>query len=477
MKGFRKRLSALLVTAAMTAAVVVPAAADTRQYTKVNANDVTYNKILVLKDDATTPNVTFKYSVSVPASDIPATQTTLGVFKGVTATEASEVYPKVADVVYDETVAADTTPAITGLPTGYKTVTKGINIDFDKIAFPEPGVYRYYITEAKTPAIAGMKYDVTAAALTTEGNGVRTLDIYVEDSNAASSTAPSGTTTTGLKITGYVLYKGEVTAGPLPGSNATSGTAITSDVTINQNGIYVETGTDTGATKVSGAEKTNNIINFYGTNNLTFGKEVTGNQGSRDKYFKYTITAENDSTTGQPTVNASDKFTVDMSNATKEPTKTAATTYEASAMKTANNVTDVTGAQLIAGKVFYLQDGDYITILGLPQGFKYKVEEDKEDYTQTEKIAEDVSTLDWDAAHTGNDALNDNVSGAINNADIHTGFTNSKEGVIPTGVLLTMTPVIVVAVIVVAGIAFFAVRNAKRKALELADADSEEEAE
>ena len=77
-----------------------------------------------------------------------------------------------------------------------------------------------------------------------------------------------------------------------------------------------------------------------------------------------------------------------------------------------------------------------------------------------------------------NDALNDAVSGTIAvGTDILTGFTNDKQGVIPTGVLVTLTPVIVIAVIVVAGIAFFVVRSAKRKAVELSDAEAEEENE
>ena len=56
----------------------------------------------------------------------------------------------------------------------------------------------------------------------------------------------------------------------------------------------------------------------------------------------------------------------------------------------------------------------------------------------------------------------------------HLQVTNDKQGIIPTGVLMTMTPVVVIAVIAVAGVAFFVVRGAKRKAVELAEADAEE---
>ena len=58
------------------------------------------------------------------------------------------------------------------------------------------------------------------------------------------------------------------------------------------------------------------------------------------------------------------------------------------------------------------------------------------------------------------------MTGSNVTTDIHTGFTNEKKGLIPTGVLLVATPVIIVALIAIAGVVFFAVRSAKSRAQE-----------
>ena len=114
---------------------------------------------------------------------------------------------------------------------------------------------------------------------------------------------------------------------------------------------------------------------------------------------------------------------------------------------------------------FYLQDGNYVTIVGLPEGCRYEVSEDAEDYTSNERITAANSSLDWNSRVAGVDALGDDLTGTMD-TDKHTGFTNEKKGLIPTGVLLVATPVIIVALIAIAGVVFFSVRSAKSKAQE-----------
>ena len=84
----------------------------------------------------------------------------------------------------------------------------------------------------------------------------------------------------------------------------------------------------------------------------------------------------------------------------------------------------------------------------------------EEDYKKTEKIAQTDSTIDYDEA-AGTDAFSDAVSGSVGSNDIHTGFTNTRDGIIPTGILLSATPWIILGIVAVAGIIFFAIRSKK----------------
>ena len=460
MKGFMKSISAALISAVMVAAIAFPASAAGTNYTPVSAQDATFSKYLIVDNGATAPDTTFTYSIS--SADVTeqaataangTTPGTLRVYKG-TGT------PTIAPVSFSKSDTAETSTLVTD----YKTYKKTITINMSSVTFSEPGVYRYYIEEADS-TLGGMYCDVdyTTPALTTEGSRFRTLDVYVEDASTETATG----TTKELKITGYIMYEGKVTAAPSSSSSASSGTAITDTKAIEVNAAN-------GAEVVEGGNavpKSDRYVNYYTSQSLTFGKVVTGNQGSRDKYFKFTLKLNSPSTA---------TVSVDVSHAdgTVAAGVNSATTVSG---------TNVTSIDLTAGTVvstdFYLQHGQYIIVNGLPVGTTYELTEDAEGYESTAGITQAVSVINWDGV-AGNDALSDSITGTIaiddkdatttGDGDIHTGFTNDKQGIIPTGVLMTMTPVVVIAVIAVAGVAFFAVRGAKRKAVELAEADAEE---
>jgi hypothetical protein len=188
----------------------------------------------------------------------------------------------------------------------------------------------------------------------TKDDSSRTVDVYVIDEDGT------------LKVAAYVIY--------------------------NEN---VEEGKNDGFT------------NSYGSANLEFGKKVTGNQGSRDKYFAFTV-----KTTGLPDDMV---FTVS-GEFDKNPEKNDATKYDD---MSSNNVTQLTGAQLNAGYTFYLHNGQNVKIEGLPVGTVYEVSEDAEEYTATTP---------------------DNASGTLGAESVTMEFINDKEGTVPTGVLLTLAP-------------------------------------
>ncbi len=460
MKRFRKKLSALLVTAAMAATMALPAMAAGSNYTPVAAQNATFTKYLIVDGDATAPSVSFSYTISSEevTAITPGDGDTLPVYKGTGTTDS----PSIDVVSFDKGDTAESSTILAG----YKTYKKTITVNMSGVTFSEPGVYRYYIKEVVPEgdsAIAGMYYDVdysSAAALPENGDLYRTLDVYVEDTGATDKT---------LKVTGYIMYDGKVTTAPPSGTTTGANAAITETKAIEVN-------TANGA-EVPDATKTDNYANYYASQSLTFGKVVTGNQGSRDKYFKMTLTL---------TSPVAANVAVDVTNA--DATLPAAENLNKATDTSYAGKTNPESITLTAGTAvtteFYLQHGQYIIVNGLPAGTRYALTEESEGYTSTGGIAQSVSVINWDGVE-GNDALADAVSGTIavddgdaqttGDGDIHTGFTNDKQGVIPTGVLLTMVPVIVVGVVVIAGLAFFAVRSAKRKAIEAAEADADSE--
>lgn len=382
-KNLFKVIGVTAMSALMVASMALPAGAIP-QYTAINGTSTTLDKYLVMKNDATVPNATFTFGIA-PGTAIAAANGTMEVLAGPTAsTGGSVTAPTITSSVTfgpsDTTTAeADkgdkTVSFATTATTDEKFATKTLTADFSGVTFPEPGVYRYIVTENSS----------AQNAITNDSQRTRTLDVYVVDNG-------SGT----LQVASYALHTGTAA----PRTNTDNGTA------------------DVAEANAKLSDKSTGFTNKVATQNLTFSKTVSGNQGSKDKFFKFTVT-----TTG---LQAADKFDVVMTSATAAPTKTAATVYTADDMLDANTTQidggKVTGDQLNSGKVFYLKDGESITIKGLSQNAKYSVTELPEDYAS--------------ALTSGKDA----TSGTITTADIDTGYTNTRDGIIPTGVLMTAAP-------------------------------------
>ena len=438
MKGkILKTLSAMAITTAMVAALMLPSVAGVTYGEGVSGNKVSYKKILITDTDTECPEASFNYTVSAPANAIPAAGTNAAVLPG---PNPSSVI--VAPVSYTAGTTADTTSAVSGK----KTYTKDIEVDLTGVKFTEPGIFRYYVQET-IPDASAFYYDVAADALTTNGDCYRTLDVYVEDASTATSPA--------LVVTGYVLYDGQITAAPGATTEAKdTNSAITSAVSIGTNGVATATGT-TLAESGSAGTKTDNIMNYYKSYDLTISKEVTGNQGSRDEYFLFTVVIN---------APAGSKFAVSADS--NMDSVVAANTINGEHTNSSEILTVAEGATSVS-REFWLQNGQNVTITGIGENTTYSV---TEGFDTNSPLGYTVS-----AKVNGNDqALTDNGFSGTITADTLAAFTNAKNGVIPTGVLLTATPVIVVGVLVVAGIAFFAVKSAKRKAAEAAEAESED---
>jgi hypothetical protein len=205
--------------------------------------------------------------------------------------------------------------------------------------------------------------------------------------------------------------------------------------------------------EVDGEVKNGTFVNQIEAVTLKIGKEVKGNQASRDKYFKFTVRLS------KP---YAENLYIDLkaedSKFDAAPTANAATDYEASDMAAANGRDDNTNVDGIqyqfddnakAKIEFYLQGGQYVTLMGVPAGTIYTVEEaeaNTDGYVTTALVNRASGDLNFkNVEATLKDDKHDNVPVSltsknegpgirINHGDHTVTFTNTKNGVVPTGV-------------------------------------------
>ena len=365
MKRFTKIMAILMVTALIMSIAAISASA----YTPVAGDDtLSFNKFLIVDEDARIPAITFNYTIA-PGTAVAADST-----NNKPAIIAGVGTPTIGSASFVSGETAYTTVQGTDevtLDSGEKYAKKTVTVDFTNVEFSQPGIYRYVITESTNADNKAVSYDTQTSGTAR----TRYLDVYVIDNNST------------LEVSEYVMH-------------------TTADV--------VEAATSPAPDKSSG------FVNEITSHDLTFGKEVTGNQGSKDKYFKYTLTISG--------AQANTTYEVDLTGAEAAPTQTAATVYDTMS----NPATITTGSHGVVTEYFYLKDGQYITVKGLPDGYLYELSELPEDYTSTNGIS---------AAVSGSTAYQDPVVNTTGvSADIKTGFTNDRSGVVPTGVLVTIAP-------------------------------------
>ena len=266
-----------------------------------------------------------------------------------------------------------------------KYAKKTATLDFSACRFTEPGIYRYIVTESGTNQ-----------AVTNDADATRVVDVYVNDDSNEAIPVGMESSRYGykLKIVGYVLH-----------SNADDAPDVSLGENNGSTGSYVGT-------------KSQGFTNSYDTSDIRISKHVSGNQASRDKYFEFTVKIT-DAVPG--TV-----YDVDLSNA-DVTTKTNAATITANEGKT-NPATLTVGKDGTVTQKFYLAHSQSIVIQGVAKDSKYKVTENAEDYKSTPA----------DAIATGYSG--DATSGTVASQNISTGYLNTRDGVIPTGVIMTVAP-------------------------------------
>lgn len=199
-----------------------------------------------------------------------------------------------------------------------------------------------------------------------------------------------------------------------------------------------------GATTLS--DKSAGFVNEYDTLSLTVEADSTGNQSSAEKYFAYTVVITNPS---------GSEFTVsaDWSGGSTSPVPGVASSYTAAEMAAANTEEWTSTAAGVLTHTFYLKEGQEVEINGIPAGATYSVTSVPEDYSPSWEIG----ALSGETAGTGNQTLNANTL---------VSFLMTRDGVVPTGVALSILPGMI---IMIGGLAALVVMK-NRKKEEVADA-------
>lgn len=392
-----KKMKKLHLCAAAMAALMccsMPVmAAGTNYSSKIGGTKTTsFDKYLVMDDEAEVPNVSFTYTVSSgTANSYTVDGKKFEVLAGVDADKVA--MPGVGTITKNEITYApgdETTQDVNAYVKNYdntkqKYALKTATLDFSACKFTEPGIYRYVLTEYGSNQGVVNDADLT-----------RAIDVYVDDVSDAEGKK--------LSVTGYVLHSDE------------------------------DGDPDVSADSERG--KSQGFTNVYDTSDLTFRKEVSGNQASRDKYFEFTVKIT-DAVAGT-------RYHVALDNADVTSGRNAAT-IEANAEQ--DNVAElVVGDDGTVTQKFYLQHGQEITIQGLAAGTKYEVTENAEDYESTA-----AGVTDYDDA----------VKSAIANEDVKTSYLNTRNGMIPTGVVMAVSPFVILTLAGGAGAVAFARKKHK----------------
>lgn len=372
----------------------------------VNGTSATFNKYLVMKEQANVPEVTFEFDIEAISLPEERNDDTLvaetrdadgailtprvyatGKIEGLpTVTESVTFLP--GDATYDTVQEGDTVV----LEEGYKYAKKELTLDFSAVTFTKPGIFRYKLTET----------DTTNDGVTNDSNLVRYCDVYVSQK--------PGSVSQDLEVQGYCIH--------------TSADAIPSKEAVNWN--------DYGD-----GLKDNGFENCYTTYDLTIQKKITGNHGHKGEYFQFKLEIDG--------VLPNSRYDLVLDNATSDKNTNDACVNS----RTEGNETVYYLQADAEGKVeytFYLSNKggneEFIKVLGLTSATTYKVSEVCEDYDPSWVITLDSATDGSVKAQKELSAEFDEAY-AMGEDDNTVVFTNHREVSVMTGVATKVAPIAV----------------------------------
>ena len=467
------KTAGLLCAAMMLAQLPVSAAYEPTSMT----TNPTFQKYLIMDAGDTVPNETFSFTI-VPGTPLAATSGTMAVLAGVTASGNPSIVPvhfsnaavtkTTADASETDVVRANTarsagaaaTDDAVQLDAGEKFAKATATIDFTNVQFAEPGIYRYVITE--TAATAAQ----TAMGIVNDTDTDRILDVYVVDNGAGSAAVAEAWIYNGAEYGTEAEAQAAQTGNPGHGdiTHREAQAAVPARLQVSSCVFHTDAGTVAAGTGYGSAgaalsDKTDGFTNeVTGFKDLIVRKDVTGNQASRDKYFKLTVALGNipESSTYAVSIADDGNANTNDGNADASPAKTDATTYAANTMSNPTSVSTGSGETSVS-QDFYLQHGQYVAIQGLPANATYSVTETAEDYKST--AAGVIGFTDKTATDTTDTSI-----GAVagSNKAVKTSYLNERSGSIPTGIFATAGGGILILIIGTVGLV--AALRTRRKA-------------
>ena len=199
-----------------------------------------------------------------------------------------------------------------------------------------------------------------------------------------------------------------------------------SDVLHVQNYVFRKAATNIGldGKYVSNPdEKSSGYINTLTQYDFDFSKTISGNQGDKNKRFNFTLNI----TGANPGV-----YPVETNDVTGNPTSI------------------TVGTNGTATGEYLLTNGSTVKVIGLNKGAVCTVTEDPDDYTATRSL-------------DGGNAVSGNSSGAVTlDSDHSVAFTNTRNGIIPTGIIMTIAP-FAIGICVFGAVFIFIICRKKRR--------------
>lgn len=330
--------------------------------------------------------------------------------------------------------ASNGNTAISGNTVTFKTI---LVLDLDTLGGQKripAKTFHYEITPGADQAATGSNLPIYAGKLSNTKTLTTEANIAAKDVNTDTSSETVNTTIdfTGVDWGAPGIYRYNV-KNTDTASNAYDGTGfgktMTLDVAVVNNtdgtGYHIDHAALVDTTTKDGKTTTSKVDNFafkYHSKYLKFTKIVAGSQGNQNKYFKFTL-----SMTG---LTGLDKLYV-----TTTSTSTNTDAQKDGIISVKNGSTgDI---------VFYLKHNENVIINNLPVGYNFTLSEDNAAITADGYKAsiDSASNLQMTNGSTTNNTVKNSLSFNV---------TNTKEGIVPTGVIFAVAPFAIGAVAIAA---------------------------